>query len=768
MKETLKNTAAVPAFRETAVAVGIHITVAILGFLAARAPILDSLVPFGIAFAAAMPKGYIFTAGIGAFFGYFFPAVSGSGFRYLAAVFAVCTIKALVYGVTTFAKKPLFSALIAFLATLTTNLAAATGGNISYLYSIAEAVLSGAAGYFAHRAVSIVSKEKAGFTAEQLAAVLIMANIVLLGLYPVTFFSVSIGRILAAAAVMCAAVYARAGGGAVCGSLCALFLLLYNKDYAATAVILSVGGVLGGMFSRLGKFCVCGAFLLWSAVGALLIGGDISSFLLLVEVAFGAAVCTLLPSDFCVKMGKMLSPPVHIPSLDGLRRAITMRLFFASDALADVSQTVHDVSHELSLINAPDFSWVLESVHADACRGCTLSAYCWERKKQQTHDAIMFMTKLIKSGEEDIENAAPAEWQDRCLRTARVGNSLKKYYGEYSSLIAAETRIEEIRSVVSDQFSGISTMLFELGREFETTDTFDTSLAASVSSALKDIDIRAEDCACRRDKYGRIQIELRVCMPKTAVLNRLQILQIAEAVCGRDFEPPAINRARNETFIRISEKANYTAQIGVSQFAAGGGSVCGDAYTYFNDGNGRLILILSDGMGTGGRAAVDGAMASGLMERLLKAGFGYDCALRIVNSSLLFKSTDESLATLDIASIDLYTGKCELLKVGAAPTVLRRGNRTGKAQSTSLPAGILRDIGFDKAAVTLKQGDIVLLLSDGAVSEGTDWICAELESFKDGRAEDLAEKIAQGARRRRTDGHEDDITVIAAILEKTI
>ena len=248
----------------------------------------------------------------------------------------------------------------------------------------------------------------------------------------------------------------------------------------------------------------------------------------------------------------------------------------------------------------------------------------------------------------------------------------------------------------------------------------------------------------------------------------MDILSVTEAVCGREFEPPTVTRAKNDVFIKLCEKANFSVSLGVTQLIAGDGNICGDAYTTFDDGKGHTILLLSDGMGTGGRAAVDGAMASGLMERLLKAGFGYDCALRLVNSSLLFKSTDESLATIDIASIDLFTGQVDLYKVGAAPTVLRRGGRTGKAQSTSLPAGILRDIGFDKAAVTLKQGDIVLLLSDGAVNDGTDWICAELEAFKGENAQQLSEKIAHSARRRRTDGHEDDITVVAAILEKAI
>ena len=161
-------------------------------------------------------------------------------------------------------------------------------------------------------------------------------------------------------------------------------------------------------------------------------------------------------------------------------------------------------------------------------------------------------------------------------------------------------------------------------------------------------------------------------------------------------------------------------------------------------------------------------MASGLMCRLIKAGFGYDCSLRILNSSMLFKSTDESLATVDIASIDLFTGRVELYKAGAAPTLVRRSGRTGKAESTSLPAGILREVSFDKAVVRCKENDIVVLMSDGAVSEGTEWIKDEIEGFEGGTAEQLSERICEGAKRRRTDGHEDDITVMTAVIKRAV
>ena len=156
------------------------------------------------------------------------------------------------------------------------------------------------------------------------------------------------------------------------------------------------------------------------------------------------------------------------------------------------------------------------------------------------------------------------------------------------------------------------------------------------------------------------------------------------------------------------------------------------------------------------------------VERLLKAGFGFDCTLRLVNSAMLFKSTEETLSTLDISCVDLHSGQTQLLKAGAAPTLVRRSGRTGRAECRSLPAGILHDVGFDKATVTLKDGDILIMMSDGACSDGSDWICAELEAWRDGGAKQLSEHLATAARRRRHDGHDDDITVFAAIIEKAV
>lgn len=765
MKENTKELLPSVGLRDILESIGVHAAVAAVSFLAARAPLLGIISPFGLSFAAGVPSPYILTAGLGAALGYFVPVIEGSAFRYFAALFAICTVKILLGSAGSFSRRPIWSVMTAFLITLLTALAA--GGDKSIPVSAAEAVFAAAGGYFVHRTGEGILKNKNGPSPQQLACTVIVINIILTGLYPLSIASLSVGRIAAAAAILAVARYSHAFGGAIAGCSCALFLSL-SSDFGQASVGLAVGGMLSGIFAPMGKAACAACLVVWSFICALLSGDSAPSYLLTAECAFGAAVFLLLPKKVCNSAGKLFAPPAAIPSLEGLKRALTMRLYFASSALADVSKTVEEVSGELKLINAPDFNWVLDGVKSDGCMGCSLKTYCWTTKNGQMHDAVLAMSRLIKAGEEHPALKAPDEFRERCMRPLRVENAVMRYYDEYSSRIAAEARIAEIRGVVSDQFNGISEMLYDLGEEFERCEHFDSATAARLSAILRDNGIHASDCAVKTDKYGRISIEMRICIPKSTVLNRRELLTAAEAVCEREFEAPDITRTKHEAFVSICEKARLSVDIGISQLVSGNGMVCGDAYTTFSDGKGRMYLLLSDGMGTGGRAAVDGAMASGLMERLLRAGFGYDCALRIVNSSMLFKSTDESLATVDIACIDLFTGKTELLKAGAAPTVIRRNGRSGKAQSTSLPAGILREVGFDRATVSLKEHDIVVIMSDGVTVSGTDWLCAEIEAYKNGNAQALAEKLAHSARQRRTDGHDDDITVIAAILQKAV
>ncbi len=769
MKELIKKSAQTSgAFKsEILTAAAGHIVAAVLGLVAARAVILENLMPFGLSLTAGCSMEYIPSVAIGAFIGYFLPAIDAGGFRYIAALLAIVAIRLMLASFKKISESGLFLSVISVASNLITGAVTLSGAPIGAINFISEAVICAGSTYLINKVFRALSHRDAGLTSDELGSLLIILSVVLIGLDNLTLYGVSVGRITGVLLLLTAAKYGGTLSGAVSG-IAVYFCAALGGNFTGASGIYAVAGMLAGIFSSLGKYAQVAAVGASGIIGLSLLRFQSGSGAFLVEIIIGSVLFLMIPRSAGIVLGKMFSCYPKITVANNVGKALTLRLEVASGALRDVSQTVEQVSRELQKINSPDFSSVLSHIEQDACAGCKLRIHCWETKKESTMAAVLAMVNAVKQNNYSPESSAPEEFCGRCLRLSRIGEAVSRRYSDYASLLAAENRIEEVRLVVSDQFEGVSNMLSELASDFKQDANFDNALALTAVSALKNIGICAEECSARIDKYGRTTIEVKLRRDCDTVLNKLQIMKILSLCCERDFDIPCITYVGGDTFISVNEHAAYRVDIGVNQDIAGGSSMCGDAYNYFHDGKGHFIMILSDGMGTGGRAAVDGAMASGLMSRLLKAGFGYNCSLKILNSSMLFKSTDESLSTVDIASIDLFTGETLLYKAGAAPTIVRRSGRCGKAESTSLPVGILHDIGFDRAGIRLRADDILLLLSDGATQDGTDWIRAELEAWREGNAQDLAEHIAKCARRRFSGKHQDDITVMAAIMEKAI
>ena len=152
------------------------------------------------------------------------------------------------------------------------------------------------------------------------------------------------------------------------------------------------------------------------------------------------------------------------------------------------------------------------------------------------------------------------------------------------------------------------------------------------------------------------------------------------------------------------------------------------------------------------------------MGRLLRSGLSPDSSLGIVNSALMIKSGDESLSTLDVAEIDLFSGALTLKKAGAPPTYIKKSGRVNSCELPSLPAGILNEVRFSSEQINLRVGDMVLMASDGVVTGDDRWLERLIKSWNEGSAQELAEAVVAEARRRRENDRDDDITAVAIRL----
>lgn len=375
---------------------------------------------------------------------------------------------------------------------------------------------------------------------------------------------------------------------------------------------------------------------------------------------------------------------------------------------------------------------------------------------------LRFASSAMASISESVEQV-----RERINDIARRENELSRELISEEEYVCREIILEktnQIRMVASDQFFSISDMLDDLAFEFDEAEIFDSNASSKIRRLLGDYEIYPKNISAIEDKYSRMRVEILTDSTTDGLDNPKLCAEIGK-ICNRYFEIGKITNFKNETMLSFSEKPNYKLNIGFAQHSAEG-KLCGDTVKIINDNKGHSILIISDGMGKGSRAALDGAMGAGLLSKLINAGFGFDSALKVVNSALLVKSNDESLATLDIANIDLFTGKCEIFKAGAPASFIIKGQSVTKCELTSMPAGILRGIEFAKRTVVLRLGDSISLMSDGITDLGEEWLTEILTSKDFLTSQEYADYILNESLKRCDKEKHDDMSVIFARLER--
>lgn len=758
--------AALPGLRE----IGQHAAVFLFGLLYARGIVFSRCAPFGTAAVAACPYRYLPAAVLGALAGTLLPGQVQSPVRYLAAILAAAAIRWTVNDLARLRTHPVFAPLTALLPLTATGMAMAflDGSPVSTIaVYLAESVLGAGAAYFAAQAEGSVRRAVSGksLSGQEAAGLTLAGGLLLLPLAGLTFGGVSVGRILACLLILFASRCAGAAGGAVAGIAAGVLFSLSTAGLTYLSGAYALGGLMAGLFSPIGRLASAAVFTLSAGVASLQVGNQNALLVSLLESAAAGAVYLALPAKLGGTLAGLFLRREDLTKSDALRRSVIMKLDYAAKALGGVSESVEEVSRKLSFTCAPDINGVYKRVEREVCAGCGLQMYCWGQHYGDTMDALNSLTAPLRRDGRIVRQDLPEHFASQCGRAGEVVSCVNRNYSEFTVREAAERRLGQIRSLVAGQFGTVSRMLEDMAGELELYERFDFAAARRVTESLRSLGLLPLDVSCRVDRFGRMTVEAEAARGEKSRLSRGELVREVSRACGKPFELPCVSTAQGKCRIQMTEKPVYRVVTGFSQHVCGNGTLCGDGFEYFADGFGRQTAVLSDGMGSGGRAAVDGAMASGILSRLLQAGIGPEAALQIVNSALIAKSGDESLATLDVVLVDRFSGAANFYKAGAAVSVVRKKGRASLVDAPSLPVGILNEASFARRDDVLGDGDIVVLMSDGAVAAGEDWVLRAVEDFSGTLPQELAETLVTGAISRRSDGHDDDVTVMVLQLK---
>lgn len=734
----------------------------VVGFCFSQVDVFSTMSPFSAAFLGVVPFEYCPGVFIGSVIGHFSSFSGGLTVRYVLCLCFICLVRLLVHKrFSSFENGRFESILVLFSVTASTviYLVVTDFTFVGILVAVLESGISFCCSYFFSRSFR-TPVGRIGISKLSMADKLSL--FISLCVFVMCFSGISVegfspARLLSCM-LLCFAAYCKGvGAGSVIG-ICLGASLSIDPEGRFIFPAFALGGLVSGVFAPMGQIAA-GISLCVSFSACCVLGGLDENFLVpMIECAVASAAFMLVPPVWLTKVTDFVQRNGVISDEDA-NLQVSAILKSASSNIYSFCQTVDEVSTRLDRVVNPEVNKLFFELQQNVCDGCSKKSACWSRNFDCTARDVLAMMGLEKRGKNKLQ------LEKHCSRLHELKNQISQGKAQYSLSMLSKMKNREMRRLLTEQFSGLGDFLSELSQKIARSRTVDEAKSVALRSVVIDKGVYIDSLNCLGGEGGRMVIEV-TCFEKPFETDYKKIKLILEEATEHTFEEPEISVSDMVTLLRFEEKPMFNLVSGSAQRPFVTDAPCGDSVAFCKLNDGVRTVLLSDGMGTGSAAALDSMMAVSLLEKLLNGGFSFESSLKIVNSSLIMKSTDESMATVDGLSINLFTGEAEFYKAGASISFIRSDREIFVVEESSLPLGILREINFEKSTCELKSGDIVLLVSDGVTAGDCGWINDELLSWSTNNMEDLARHIVELAALRQDRFTGDDLTAVAVKLMK--
>lgn len=728
------------------------------------AEIFDGYAPFGVAMVGASGSGVGgLCALLGACFGYMTFRGLVNGLRYTAASVLTFAVAFAFFDIKLY-KKSWFMPVVTAAMTGCTGfvyLSQAGWRASDVIFFSTELLLAGAAVYFYHIVFGGWKKEAAERDLRRTVSLMILGITAIVSLSQLTLIGdISIGRILAALAVLLCAIEGGLGAGAAVGVAAGIAMDMAAGTGAFYSMIYGFSGLLAGIFRSRGKLVTAITFVIADAMAVLWTWNGALRSSVLYEVFIASVLFLLLPQKVLRKAGIWLNNreeenETYLHTC--IHRTVVDHLNATAEAFRNLYETMRAAFRPVPP-NDQDTAVIFDRAAARVCKKCPLCSTCWEREYVGTYNALNdALPAMIDRGRGESEDFAP--WfASRCIHFAPF---LAAANEELSALLYRRQyygRLQENRSAVVGQYGNLASVLRTVAAEAKEEPLPDPLREKRLRKRMEELDVEGT-CAVFTDRNGHLRIEVtgRGCKKlsepeEIAALSRL--LDVPLTLEG--------DRSADQLTLRQAEPLK--AVMGAAVRQKSGETVSGDAGVCFKGQNGRLYVLLCDGMGSGAEANRESGFTARLLEQFIQAGVEPEHALRTLNGALALNGEQNGgFSTIDLLELDLFTGHASLYKYGAAPSFVKKDGVLTRYGGTTLPAGVAgEETPPALTRISLSAGDCVVMISDGVVTneEKENDLRQALRDFSGENPNRLAQALMEG------DTAEDDKTAIVLCLKK--
>ncbi len=581
-------------------------------------------------------------------------------------------------------------------------------------------ILTGIMCYIFAKIIRAVFERKQLYTNEEMLGLAFMLGVFIYSLGTGYNVPLSGVEIMIFFAVIFSAYRFGMGMGALMGAACSLPLSIWSGEMNYTG-ILCIMGLIMGICRELGKTV--------TVVSAL---------------AYGMGIYMMFPQYMGNAMVKGMLGALVIFAM--LPRSIVFR--YEENINSKEDEGIKQVCEERLMSIAKTFDRLSKSIFKEPVNCGNVG------------NEIYFMSQSAGKSGIDIDTTEPINEEDVCS-TERMSDRIWR------------DKFDESRMLMSNQLEQISKIIEEYSRQVYDFVKITDAEEEFIRNRLKIKKIYLDKIVGIENKRNKREYLVTAKCERGATIGSREIADVISLATGKAYMPSKNCRkliSSEYTTTTYVEETNFYVLHAMAGLARGESGISGDNYSLRELDNGQLLMGLSDGMGYGTSACIESETVIELLEQLLESGFDADTAMRMINSVMVMNSDDDHPATLDYGIIDLHSGMCDIVKIGAAATFVKRGNWVETIKSTSMPLGIFSEVDYDSTSKKLYDGDMIIMVSDGVVdaieSDNKDEkLCRIISKINSCNPKEIAEIILNSAasdKQKLT----DDMTVLVTGIWK--
>ena len=564
---------------------------------------------------------------------------------------------------------------------------------------------------------------------------------------------INMGRALGCFAMLCGVRKYRHAGGAVMGAMTTCGVLLCDPLLAKNTLLLATSGLICGAFIQFGVLAAVLSFLGISLISLVAIGLNGDTFYMFADMIAGSVLFIAVPVSVIKRLGGRVI---------GARNSVDIVGQTASSRLSFASKTLSDIRSQLSLISAAMDRKTKENdlkrqVCTVVCGDCQMFQNCWRENKGVLLEAFSQLenTALCYNcvSKRDVDDNLKM-----CIKRSEVEYAFNELYKDQIAQRANSIHIKEMRELLSEQLASVEDILGDLSYRVGQVRAIDANLSAQVRDYFDRLGYPNAKACVYIDENRTQRAEIFITSDFAGDILHLttKISSIVEC----DFALPLITKSDGITKIAFTKQPEFLVDIGTFQASSEADEFSGDFFDSVSLSASEKYLILSDGMGTGKRARLDSMFTVNLLKRLLRSGISISTAHRMINSILRVKGWEESFATVDLLKLDLCGGSAEFLKSGAVSSYVYRDGSLMTVGGQAFPVGILADCIPDISNIKVFDGDVIVMVSDGADESVVRSVIAMLDEQPELEAKDIAQSLGEAALKHNENKRRDDITII--------